>query len=333
MNYVAQAVDAYATAKDAYEFAKGHKEFAEALVGGAQSIWNYQPTLHGTSATELAAFETAYQTVRDRATTARSAVPAAKMPRYPRLVKNKKPYRRRPGRATVLRRLGRYRPMVHVPRRLNFRTYNQIARLGERKFLGRQQVFSGVECAADLAAVKITMPSQGTTAVARIGDHIWEDRLQFVLKLRASDVASDAPHPTEATYPTIVRFLIVRWMEDDAATQPAIGDILDSGNWDNVEAPLIQVPADRARYQIVLDRTYKCPYQMASYWNGTAARHDRFAETIYDTGVLSLRKNHMFNSGALTGPGNYYCFLITNVDQAAATGPTGHLDVRFWFYG
>jgi len=141
----------------------------------------------------------------------------------------------------------------------------------------------------------VTMPSQGTTGVTRIGDQIYVKSLQISL---VSEPLS---------YSTNYRVMFIRWLVDDTAEVPVVNDILDGTGshygYQSLQGVPYNTAAAKPKYQVLYDRMHNINLS---------------AKTKLQTRFnLKINKRIDFQEGTQTGVGNIYCLLFSDLSVSS----------------
>jgi len=186
---------------------------------------------------------------------------------------------------------------VVVPRgqrALNARIRKVVKGAMEHKYA---EAVAGAASQSSTATIaKITMPSQGDAFNNREGDEITFTSIRG----RWNAIVADATN--------IVRYMLIKWLPDDAVEVPVVASILQSP----VSVPWISQPvanrAAKAKFRVLYD----------SIANLSLAGTGQQIRTISIPGKRIGKVK--FNAAALTGKGCIY--LLTVSDSSVATHPT-----------
>lgn len=193
----------------------------------------------------------------------------------------------------------RRRRVAHQ-RKLNKRQKTQVKRLiGSRiesKVTDTAIAPTGIDAAGTF--VNVVPPAQGDAYNQRDSDVIHLEKLQWRFQLSYGDI----PH-------NIMRVIIFRWLNDNAAVAPSTTAVLELVN----SLAFTDYQSEQQKVQILLDRTFALSEQ--------AIPNRIFAGSLY--GRKLGRKKLTMNQGALTGVDQLYFFFISDsvaVSHPAVTG-------------
>jgi len=191
-----------------------------------------------------------------------------------------------------------------------------------------QTVFNAVEAAKNQPAICVTMPSQGSTAETRTGNHIIDDRMQVQIHLRRPNLW-DTSWPLDTTHPHHARVICVRWLATNNAYTPVYDEILDNSWGDLMTAGLVSQLVKRRNFVVLYDKVFDVNWKNIVMNSTHASANEVW---LNETFIMPLNRSHYFDGDAsITGLGNYYWFVLTNYNIADAIGPEATIKVRFWF--
>jgi len=147
---------------------------------------------------------------------------------------------------------------------------------------------------------KLTTIPQGDTDSSRQGDHV---------KLHSIRMAGSCSY---ADTTNAIRLIILRWNQDDSSSAPVVGDILQTSS------PYSPVNRDNERakkFDILSDELY-----------GVANVGPGVAVWKWE---MKLRSQIAFQSGATTGTGHLYAYIIS--DSSASTHPSVAFILRTYY--
>lgn len=209
----------------------------------------------------------------------------------------------------------RARNVASRRRVFNKRVKRVISRQGEDKYVA-SAVLAESKIPAAHVIVKITPPTQGNDKDDRDGDVILDNKLFFQLRVTRPQAAIYA----RESY----RFILIRWLQDDAAITPTVDYVLEQTNDRMTDGYDID---KRRTFNVLMDKRVTIGSLM---WSAYGGKGDNI---IYRRWFVPLRmRRHQFNAGvALTGKGNYYLLCIGEGNAEAGAISTHLMSVTYHF--
>lgn len=229
------------------------------------------------------------------------------------------------GRAMVARNFPALAPFkaqrmyTRRQRRLNKRQKMQVKRIVgqhiENKFIDTAaSTLTGYTNAGSIGL--FTMPANGNTVSARVGDRIEVTKIE----LNYSCVGYDTTN--------LFRVIVFKWNNDDSVYAPSVQSILLLADLVQDTAPLARYNWDNMKagdFNICYDAVHSLS------WNNAAASpgSNVIAKRIVLVGKKLHKKRLTLNNGAITGDGRYGIILVT--DSGVAGHPKANYTARIHF--